>query len=110
MKHLKEYKSNPKIGDYVICQEDNNFRSDLNNFLLNNIGEIVSIDTLYSSDGKGYNLYVTKYDTVIPIKLKNLFIFDEFSDRRGFYPDEIIHKSENKKDLNIIIDANKYNL
>jgi len=103
MKHLKTYESlsdKPEIGDYVICEDEeiisnNTFRP----FIKNNIGQIIEID----EKPPEYNI---KYEN-IPTHLLNDYFYD---DARYFYRKEIKYFSDNKEDLEILMNANKYNL
>jgi hypothetical protein len=113
MKYIKTYESienvsTPKIGDYVICDDiyyKNNqhfhFRyRQLNNFLKNNIGKIISLDGLYN------DRFSVKYKN-IPHQIKISYFTDNI---RPFELEEIVHWSKNTKDLEMYITANKYNL
>lgn len=107
MKHLKTYEiiknNDPQIEDYVICRVlyiSNDKLKNLLNFIENNIGLIVGLDT------SSYNTrFVVEYDN-IPKEIKNYFKSNVFF----FSKEEIVKWSKSKKDLEIYIDANKYNL
>jgi len=104
MKHIKVYdnldNNEPEEGDYVICKEHS-----LNKyfvlFLENNIGKIIKIND--------YRYFIT-YDN-IPEECNDYFMlyFCNFK-TRDFFKSEIKYWSKNKKDLEIILQANKYNL
>lgn len=109
MKHLKSFENNtqidPEIGDYVICYEEIDSRIDddgLAHFLSNNIGKIVRINSLPSIR------YSVEYEN-IPTKLDTWF-HDIKLNCREMRESEIIHWTKNKKELETIITANKYNL
>jgi len=106
MKYIKTYETLndfPKNGDYVICKNDYLYvatdRDDLNNFLKNNIGQIVDIQNLKYS-------YIIKFNNV-PTDIRDYFNTDYL---RGFTRREILHYSKNKKDLELFINVNKFNL
>ena len=106
MKHLKEFESienNPQIGDYVICTDKIwiGQTDELNDFLLNNIGQCIKIDINFI---QGY-LYVIKYDN-IPIFLD----YFNKSNYRNMGRDEILYFSPYKEDCETYLAANKYNL
>jgi len=104
MKYLKRFENinEPEVGDYVICFDSVNGKiGELNIFLSNNIG--IFIDTEYTV--KGYP-YLVKFKN-IP---NNLGMYTEDDSCMMFMKDEIVHFSKNKKDLDIYIDQNKYNL
>lgn len=95
----------PKIGDYVLCYEERNDYLNgkyLNEFYLKNIGKIVNIDDDRSIP------YIIEYEN-IPIKL-DVWFHDLILNCRNMSRSEIIHWSENKEDLEIFIQSNKYNL
>lgn len=125
MKHLKEFKSikddEPQIGDYVICHENSHSpNSMLNTYLSENIGKILykryadlaKNTILFSKKTTDTNIYLydAQYDyNTIPKNLYNKFVSEDHN-IMSFYKEEILHYSSNKKDLELIIDANKYNL
>lgn len=97
MKHLKKF--GPGIGDYVIIKLNNNRKGGIDkkdmkifnmiNYLENNIGTIVNCLNLG-------NVFEVKFE------------IDNFI--RKFSRSEIIHHSKNKKDLETILSAKKYNI
>ena len=101
----------PKIGDFFVCKltaETVNWprsiglpgpssiaaKSYLDDFLSQNIGQCVD---------KSSSIYIIKYDNA-PDSI--YFINNRFYARN----ENIVHWSKNKKDLEIYIDMNKYNL
>ena len=102
MKFIKNFENTniniPKVGDYVICQEKKYDKSDISDFLKNNIGQIIC-------SFENSELFSIKYSN-IPDDLK--FFFKK--NCRGMFINEIKYYSKNKKDLEIYITANKYNL
>ena len=109
MKYIKTYEnidSEPKIGDYVICIDKGQDDEEFIDFLSNNIGKIVSI---------GIKLYIS-YDYVVQyeyIPEEIAYYFHTYNKNKNSRPmniNEIIEFSENKKDLEMYIDAKKYNL
>jgi len=115
MKNLIPYKifenfnqKNPQIGDYVLCEEEdlgdgNSALIDVKNFVKNNIGKLIKI-----VDEKRYNYFV-QYEN-IPENIIDFFYFRENKSSRIYYRKEIKFFSPNKKDAEIILQANKYNL
>lgn len=99
MKYLKKYESidESKIGDYVICNDNN---LEVGEFIKNNIGQIINISY-------GIHYYI-KYDN-IPDDIKKYFN-DSMPDVRMMFREEVIHFSENKEKLKLLVTANKYNL
>ena len=106
MKHLHYYEhtieddyytQTPQNGDYVICKENMNDEN-FDNFLENNIGIITETPMHFET-------YEVKFDN-IPQNLKGYF----FNKERSFYIEQIIHFAKNKEDLELYIQANKYNL
>ena len=97
--NLPDTKHKPDVGDYVIANCDK-YKDSYQDFLLNNIGEIIDID-----DSGGYiNKIEVSYDSrSIPAEFNsdNCFTFEE---------DQILFFSYNKKELEDILTANKYNL
>ena len=109
-----------EIGDYVVMSPliGNNSTKNLdilNNFLINNIGQIVkyrqenalSINSPWSSDDPDY--FGVKYENS-PKELANLGYFSPDHIRYFLEGNRIMFKSKNKKDCEVFIMANKYNL
>jgi len=112
MKYLKTFEiaeNKPQIGDYVICKT--NYRaSRIDKWIINEIGQI--IDYGYSGSTPELILifkdtYKCKYEN-IPYDV-NLNYFNNNS-TKTMRISEIIEFSPNKKDLEIRLQANKYNL
>lgn len=106
MKYLKKYEKNdnvPQVGDYVICEEEylNDKYIKLYQFIKNNIGII------YKYNPNEYE-YVVEYKN-IPSDL-NLYFQHYKKGCRIMGKKEIIAWSKNKKDLEIELISNKYNL
>jgi len=100
MKHIKHFKNTnkPQAGDYVICIENGGIQA-VKNFVDNNIGIIVKVKNRPNFP------YRVKYEN-IPIEIEEWFT----DESREMSEKEIIHFSKNKEDLEIYIQANKYNL
>ena len=80
----------PKVGDYVICRTE--FNNDLNLFLDNNIGEIIAIDfDFYES----YQIYFNDIPESVSIP---------------FSRDNIIYWTNDKYELELKLQANKFNI
>lgn len=97
----------PKVGDYVICEinfGDSGYANiKLQEFLTNTVGRIVAIKDNYT-----HNYYV-KYDT-LPKKLKR-HIQPGYTDNIiTFRKRSIKYFSENREDLEAMLQAKKYNL
>lgn len=123
---MKIYKFNEStqnkynIGDYIIANEVHNnddgtiitsfvSEKDINEFLNNNIGQIIEpTEEIMKEYNDKYDYYVS-YEYVPKIYKYDFFFFDNYS-IRPFNEDEIVFCSPNKKDLEFYIDANKYNL
>ena len=95
MKYIKLFEelNEPQIGDYVVCDVDED-EVDLYNFLQNHIG---CIDRSYQGE-KEFDYYV-KFTEEINTK-----------DEVAFKKDEIIFWSKNIEDCEIFLNAKKYNL
>ena len=91
MRYIKQYEQieEPQIGDYVIIQPDVTFTR-MKNEWCKVIGQI---DNLF--DMGDFNIYVIKIGQFAKEYIKK---------------HEIVHFSKNKKDIENIITANKYNL
>ena len=97
IKHYEDLKITPQIGDYVISASNPKEETvDIKTFLLNNIGQIVSI----INNGARIRL---KYENV-PSNLLNE------DDTWWIDVEDILHHSSNKEELEIKLTANKYNL
>jgi len=87
----------PKVGDYVICTE-NQLDHEFNNFIADNIGKIIVISNdKYAYEIRYYN---------IPYRFNDYF----YNDIRGFGEYEIIHFSKNKAELETILATKKFNI
>ena len=112
MKYLKKYEElnqgEPEIGDYVILKP-NTLIELTDNFIRNNIGQIKS------NRERSYANYVIKYINV-PEDIIGGFLFYEIeNNKKGdvvYLSDrsDIQYYSKNKKELELILAANKYNL
>ncbi len=113
MRYIKTYENpllEPKVGDYVICKINwQNIRSydEIRFFLKSNIGKIIDILPIITYNNKFSVEYIIKYDK-IPKDLKKDFLRRDLT--LAITINQIEHWSENKEDLTIYIDANKYNL
>jgi len=98
MKYIKLFEnlSNPEVGDYAICKFE--FSPDVNKFLQNNVGKIVSVTGFPSP-------YVVEFENAT--KKLSPYIMDG---RKWFDRDDIIKWSKNKEELEAILITNKYNL
>jgi len=113
MKYIKLYEKlkKPKIGDYIICKEENINDEALTNFLLSNIGQIYKFNYGSYNLGKLY-AYVVEYNN-IPKDLEiNFREYPEYDKNNliTILPKEIVAFSQNKEDLGIYINKMKYNL
>jgi len=95
-------KNEPKVGDYVICYYSDN--DVVNDTINNKIGIIVKInyDNNYPFKVK-YNISYRDRSITREFKLKNSNSFE-------FNRSEIIHFSEDKDELEIILNSNKFNI
>jgi len=101
MKYLKSFETLniAEIGDYVIARTSNTHIEDFVDFINNNFGRIIDIE----------NDYIQIEFKNIPDKLE--YFFDGFyGNRRTFTNDKIVKLFKNKKDAEIYLTANKYNL
>lgn len=129
MKYIKTYEEldqdQPKIGDYVICNEitgNNQLNDDefmIKSFISKNIGQIVdfrtkdNISSQYDTVENKYSIFVQYED--LPDEIYDDFDYHTNIDYcRIFNINEIIHWSENKDELEEILEfdstVNKYNL
>jgi len=109
----KSINNEPKINDFVICTESNSindeiFRQHLD-FINNNIGQIVNIRRTIST----VIFYEVKYDNIPEIIER--YYFSSLTQHntpgaRDFLSGEISYHSENKKELDVILQTNKYNI
>jgi len=118
MKYIKKYetitddiKIEPQVGDYVICEEQTNQGKELNDFINNTIG--IFNGKVNQTTENILILYSVKYKD-IPHGQKSGSNFTYFVKgnyyTRNFYRREIKHISKDKKELEAILAAKKYNL
>jgi len=110
-KRFEDIKVEPKVGDYVVCEDksvdfDKTYENDaiFDYFLSSNIGVIKDIRT---NESVAYP-YIVNFE-FLPKNLKHMTNTGTGSDI-VFKRVEIIYFSENKEDLEHIINSNKYNL
>jgi len=92
MKHLKTFENiskGPQVGDYVVCETDQ--EKVYAQFVRSNVGLITRI------------IFLSSYP--YEIEYSHTFLGTQF-----FYRNEIVFWSKNKKDCEMFLDANKYNL
>ena len=105
MKYIKKFENVnvPQIGDYAIV-DNTSVNKNLNDFLSNNIAEIVDKYEIETYWGK-INYYKFKYEN-IPFGLSESFSNDTI----GFTELTIGYFSKNKEDVEARIQSKKYNL
>lgn len=105
MIYLKKYENindKPKVGDYVLI--DPSKFDELKDFFNSEIGKIFNVDEI-EIKLNGYPYFI-KFEKNIPTS-----IFGPKNDNKmAFKEKELLSWSNNKKNLKIKIDANKYNL
>ncbi len=96
MKYIKKYETldAPKKGDYVLLKPDM-FQEDFKYFIRTEIGRIINVQTTDSFP------YTVIYSEKTPQYSRMILSVDM---------KDILHYSSDKKELQTIIDANKYNL
>lgn len=115
----------PKVGDYVIIDADefnyfNDWNENVINFIKSNIGQIQSISSHVqgpndeSSKVRFYIKFENVPDNISYSNFKNrkprsLSVFSE-KDIRGFLSNDIKYWSNNKDELEAILQSKKYNL
>jgi len=100
----------PKIGDYVYCNiaedsDEDQLKTD--NFLRNNFGILINIDTRRDS-----GVYKIEFNKRLEYDVNNQLAkgFEQYEDVVYFYPEEIVLWADTKEELELKIDAEKYNL
>jgi hypothetical protein len=109
MKYIKKYemlkdeRTPPKIGDYVIVKSAN---CDIVNFTDINIGQIINI----KKDDHNRTLIGIKYENIPPNIIEFFYEEDDFDCIRYFGINQIKYLSSNKFDLETVLKSTKYNL
>jgi hypothetical protein len=113
MKHLKYFESEqnlPKINDYVLCDiKWENWISELDIYIKENIGQIIDIRTVYSNISQTIitRTFIIKYK-------KNLTTLGYHNKYLDVFKSKIVTWSENKADIEDYIETikqkNEYNL
>lgn len=106
-----DFDKGPKVGDYVYCHinEDEDFEQiKTDNFLRNNFGKVISINPERESGAS----YAIEFKTRLENRFDNQLSkgFEEFSNVVFFYPEEVILWSDTEEELELKIEAKKYNL
>jgi len=118
MKYLKTFEElnigNPKVGDYVLMKSKNHPNS-IASFIDNSIGQLKKIDSYkginrggvyYGNDDEVTTYgYTVEYEN-IPYKIK--YFFTEST--RIFDDTQLVGFSKNKEDIEVLLNAKKYNL
>ncbi len=100
MKYIKLFeKKDPKIGDYVICQNLEDPDKDLDIFFSSAIGKVIE----YQHTPLQIR-YIVEFENVPE------HIEDAYDQPMWFGREEILYISKDKEKLEYIIQANKYNL
>lgn len=101
MKHIKPYERIPKIGDYVII-DPYTHPIEVEEWILNHIGKIIGIDR---------DMYIVQYDN-IPKGWEGHFSYNDGDEGniRKTHRFGIEHFAKTKKDLEIFVSQNKFNL
>ena len=96
----------PKVGDYVIIDTDrNNCNIQVNNFLNDNIGQIVETPT---SHGGTEVIYIVKFDDVSDELLR--FNYFDYEYTHQYKLNKLKCWSDKKDELQTLIDSKKYNI
>lgn len=117
MKYLKKFETGtihkanirPKIGDYVISNWNYEYDKEWENYINNNIGQVIKVENTIR------NLYCCKYE-VPPNEFNtdnNEFFYEEndkYYINMSFEIFDIQKFSSDKKDLEVLLTAKKYNL
>ena len=106
MKYIKTYEDlniykEPKIGDYVICTTNDTTSPGLKEFLEQTIGKCINTN---------FNFLIIEYQYVPNEILYTNFDLTTGKIRRGVMKDDVLYYSPNKEELEIYLNANKYNL
>lgn len=102
----------PEVGDYVICHSHMSFFTEVNDFTKTNIGKLIKIDSQSDKYEGGDNIeiiYIVRYEKV-PRTLDLLFFKEYGGDSIIMYKDDIKYWSKNKKELEKVIESEKYNI
>lgn len=104
MRIKKFKKSEPTIGNYVICEEESD-APPVMDFIRDNIGKFIRLDE------KSEETYcVIQYDNIPPDIRLPYFSYYSSNNLRPMLRSEILFWSDNKEDLEIILNSKKYNL
>jgi len=110
---FETYKSKPRVGDYVICQDSlSQTYCDLNYYLLSHIGQIITWET--SGDtldiNVGSQVYMVSYENV-PDDVSHFFKMDDDGMIvRSFWRKEMIYWSPVKKDVERYLTQQRFDL
>lgn len=104
----------PMPGDYVICKKNKNYfnNEELNTFYENNIGVIAFIHDYSNKADKNYQKCYNVIFQIPPNKryLDPFLRKKDTTIRQQFWPNEVLHWSKNKEDLDVIINSKKFNV
>ena len=110
MKYIKTFENidKPEIGDYVICDVEKGMFPDLYEFLKLHIGKVINI--VESHEPYHVRFDVNREDIEDSISLYHKKIYNSKKLTIAFNPMEIKDFAKNKKELEIKINSDKYNL
>lgn len=115
MKYLKSFETinqKPKIGDFIICDKSiadwYKYKDTLNNIISTNIGTVKNVAR------SSFGSYSIKYDNISEDEEKLIIDYCKDNDWTDHFIkidfNDIQYWSNDKKELEILINANKYNL
>ena len=106
-----DFDKGPKVGDYVFChiiEDDDSEQIKTDNFLRNNFGKLIGIYPERDS-GASYDIeFKTRFETRFDNQLSKGF--EQYSNSVFFYPEEIVFWADTEEELELKIEAEKYNL
>ena len=110
MKYIKKFENinTPEIGDYIICDVDQSRFQDLYEFLKSHIGKVIAI--FVSNEPYHVRFDVNREDLEASISNYHKRIYKGKKLTISFHPNEVKYFSKNKKDLELKINSDKYNL
>jgi len=117
MRYIKSFENNKpvyKVGDYVLIRYGGNnvinltSLIDLSKFINNNFGIIVDIKEVLTN-GRLYDINVGYY-TAPPDGARNFFILQNDLYVKTFHGNNIVEYAESPEELELKLQANKYNL
>jgi len=117
MKYIKKFENieEPELGDYVLIRENRDYTQPYNDFINNNIGQIVLTDFSFNKKRIEVRYYVDTFDEFKNMKnyfryISFDFVSNEYYFSNWFKMNMVSEFGKTKEDVELKASTKKYNL